>query len=221
MSKKVDYLICSTPDKPLIYVLHGKNGDMLIDTGWKTNREEIDNWLTENNFDIKFIFLTHGHCDHTQNARYFKDKFNAKLIIHERDIDIFRCEKYYDLFSTDGEKTIPPDELRAMAMQPIEYCDIDYAVTDNDTGLLRTLGFDADIIILPGHSYGSIGIKHNRVVYSGDACSAIRGDYHTALIGCDLKQLLESEKKVFELNPLVIASGHGKLVINERAFGSK
>ena len=219
MSKKVEYIICNAPDKPMIYVLHGGNGDMLIDTGWLSNREEIEEWLTVNKFDIKWIFLTHGHCDHSQNARYFKEKYGAKLIIHEKDIEIFKCEKFYKLYQSSDEGKFDMAQVYRASKMTIDYCEPDYSVTDDDTGLLRTLGFDADIVMLPGHTYGSMGIKCGRVIYSGDACSAIRGDYHTALIGCDIKMLRESEKKVFELNPLVIAPGHGKLVINERAFG--
>ena len=50
------------------YVIRGNKGDVLIDTGLKKYRNEIETWLL--NYDIKLIALTHGHNDHIENAAY-------------------------------------------------------------------------------------------------------------------------------------------------------
>jgi len=41
------------------------------------------------------------------------------------------------------------------------------------------------------------------------------------MFGEDVASIYSSEKKIFELNPLIIAPGHGKYIINERAFPEK
>ena len=219
---KINYRVCRLPDKPIVYVLRGENGDMLIDTGRKLSVHNIDKWIRESGYNIKWVFLTHGHFDHAYNALYFQRKYGAEVILHEKDKEIF--------YGTDYPKIIPSSDKYKLVAQSAEVlihktlvpiCKINYSVTDNDTDLLRKLGFDADIVMLPGHTYGSMGILQDRVLYSGDACSAIGGDYYTAIFGYDIDLLLQSEKKIFELNPLIIAPGHGKLIINERAFFEK
>lgn len=60
-----------------------------------------------------------------------------------------------------------------------------------------------------------MGILQGRVMYCGDAVSDKGGDYFTAIFGENIDSIYVSEKKIFELNPLIIAPGHGKHIINE------
>lgn len=221
-SSKIDYYVCSTPNKPIVYVLHGENGDMLVDTGLDTTVGEVEKWLDENDFDIKWIFLTHGHFDHTYNTKFFKDKYGAKVILHEFDLDLYYGIECPTLLPTSQRNITAANMANQDARSvTVPLCAIDYPVTDNDTELLKTLGFDAEIVMLHGHTAGSMGIKQGKVLYCGDACAAIGGDYFTSLFGSDLGALFRTEEKIFAINPLVIAPGHGKLIINEKAFPAK
>ena len=49
-----------------LYVIKGKNGDILIDTGFIGIKRPLKRWL--NQFNIKLVILTHAHVDHTWNA---------------------------------------------------------------------------------------------------------------------------------------------------------
>ena len=51
--------------------------------------------------------------------------------------------------------------------------DADIYFGSKDRALLRKIGFDADIISLPGHTYGSVGIYSKGVLYCGDAFTAL------------------------------------------------
>ena len=42
------------------YIVKGKNGDVLIDTGREQYRDQIETWLM--NYNVKLIILTHGPC---------------------------------------------------------------------------------------------------------------------------------------------------------------
>ncbi|MBQ0084092.1 MAG: MBL fold metallo-hydrolase [Clostridiales bacterium] len=218
---KINYYVGSTPNKPIVYVLTSMGGDLLIDTGIRETRAEVEEWLENSGYDIKWIFLTHGHFDHTYNAKYFKEKFGAKLIMHENDVGLYSRLDFPELIPTSTAN----EEAARMAnkdMHEVDFphCEVDIKLEDHDTDFLRTLGFDADIVMLPGHTAGSMGIKIGRVLYCGDACAAKGGDYFTSLFGFDLEKIYESEQKIFALNPLIIAPGHGKLIINEKAFPS-
>ena len=206
-------------DKPIVYILRGEQGDLLIDTGTRQVTHQIDRWILRNHFNIKWIFLTHGHFDHTWNARYFKQKYNADVILHEKDRALFCEGEHFELFPS-SEKTVRITAVsnKFAAKFTAPFCRVDKFISDGETDFLRSLGFDADIVMLPGHTEGSMGILQGRVLYAGDSVSAKGGDYYTAMFGENVKALLESEKKIFELNPLIIAPGHGHIIINERAF---
>ena len=44
------------------YVIRGSSGDILIDTGTAEYREAVEAWLC--NYNVRLIFLTHGHNGH-------------------------------------------------------------------------------------------------------------------------------------------------------------
>ena len=44
------------------YVLHGTQGDLLIDTGLPQTWRAMADWLRA--FDVRYVFLTHAHVDH-------------------------------------------------------------------------------------------------------------------------------------------------------------
>ena len=73
--------------------------------------------------------------------------------------------------------------------------------------------------MLPGHSKGSMAVHQGEVLYCGDACAAINGNYFTTLFGEEPESIFASEAKIFELDPIIIAPGHGKVVINEKYSG--
>lgn len=220
-TQKLLYCTGKVADKPLIYVIRGENGDMMIDTGEKGITHQIDHWIRRHHFDIKWIFLTHGHFDHAWNAQYFKRKYGAKVILHKNDRDLFCLDNPVVLFGTSQKMEKKMDKMNAIMVSgnhEMPFCKIDVFLTDDDTDYLRNIGFDADVVMLPGHTAGSMGVLQGKVLYAGDAVSAIGGDYYTSIIGENVEQLLETEKKVFEINPLIIAPGHGQPIINEKAF---
>ncbi|MDT9658638.1 hydroxyacylglutathione hydrolase [Vibrio vulnificus] len=62
-----------------IWILFDKSKAIVIDPG---ESEKIINFLDKNNLTLEFIFLTHGHCDHTKGVFSLKEKFpNASLFV--------------------------------------------------------------------------------------------------------------------------------------------
>ena len=78
------------------YVIRGRKGDILVDTGREEYRDHIETWLL--NYNITLIVLTHGHSDHVQNAAYFSKLYNAPIMISPYDMRLARdnnCRPYY------------------------------------------------------------------------------------------------------------------------------
>ena len=64
------------------YVIKGKNGDLLIDTGMPHTWEGLRRF-TENH-DIRHVLLTHAHADHDWNVTKLQ-KLGADILLNERD----------------------------------------------------------------------------------------------------------------------------------------
>ena len=139
-----------------LYVIKGKRGDILIDTGFICMKKRVKKWL--DNFNIKLIIITHVHVDHTWNVKYIKDLYNCKVAIGIEDknnidnskIDSIaksiRCYRWTILMNWGMNKFIPK-----------EY-EIDYYLKNNQ--IIKKYGLELKIISLKGHTTGSIGIKY-------------------------------------------------------------
>jgi len=218
-SQRLYFCVGNIVERPMVYVLQGKQGDILIDTGMEECLEQMTDWIEENHFNIKWVFLTHGHYDHTWNASFFREKYGAKVLLHEKDKSLMHEGDFVPMkASSESTEYITACANDIASKHPVKFCEIDYYITDKDTDFLRKNGFDADVVMLPGHTEGSMGIMQGRVMYCGDAVSAKGGDYYTAMFGENVNSIYESEKKIFDMNPLIIAPGHGKYIINEKAF---
>ena len=162
-----------------VYVIKGKRGDILIDTGFIFMRKPLEKWLSQ--FNIKLIILTHAHVDHVWNADYLSKKFKAKIAMCEDDIinlDNSRIhakplKRRYGLWTrlmNLGMKLYRPPKFK-----------VDILL--NDKKVLRRFGLKLDIIKLSGHTDGSIGILYNKNLFVGDAL-VYRGKYPTVAYQC-------------------------------------
>ena len=211
--ENLNYYVCPTIDKPIIYCLRGKNGDLLIDTGRTFSVHHADHWIRKNGFDIRYLLLTHGHFDHSWNAKFFQKKYHTKIILHQADLPLYRGEKTPLLCPSSPQNaniTRFSNRILQRVHNPVTY--IDFPIADTDTGLLHELGFDAQIVLLPGHTAGSIGVKTESVLYCGDACSVVNGVYQTAFFGEDPSKLLETEQYLLSMKPKILCPGHGQVV---------
>ena len=69
-----------------VFLLTNGKADILVDTGpgfmWGTLQRRLD-LLKINKIDL--LILTHSHFDHAANAAKIKEKYNARVIIHESE----------------------------------------------------------------------------------------------------------------------------------------
>ncbi len=85
MSKKYDNIYSKKFNYFNVYVIKGKNGDILIDTGFICMKKRLKKWLDQ--FNIKLIILTHVHVDHAWNVAYLKKIYNCEIAIGELDLN--------------------------------------------------------------------------------------------------------------------------------------
>jgi glyoxylase-like metal-dependent hydrolase (beta-lactamase superfamily II) len=70
------------------YLVRTGRGFVLIDTGRANKRGRIEKELLSKGClpgNLQLIVLTHGDFDHCGNARYFRQKFGARIAMHIDD----------------------------------------------------------------------------------------------------------------------------------------
>jgi hydroxyacylglutathione hydrolase len=195
------------------YLVQVDSGYVLIDTGGSNKRTELENELIRSGCEpghLKLILLTHGDFDHTGNAAYLRQTFGAKIAMHQDDAAM---AERGDMFS--NRKSAKP-VLRMMApLVPILFgfgkskrFQPDFCLGDGDG--LSEYGFDAQVLSIPGHSKGSIGI----LTASGDLfCGDLLENSGRPALGSIMDDLAAAKASVERLASLQVRTvypGHGK-----------
>ncbi len=143
----------------------------VIDPGDESNT--ILDYLEDRKLKPKYIFLTHGHFDHTMAAQAVKDDTGATLCMHRADADV-------NIAGT--ARFTPPDDT-------VWY-------QEGDTFTVGSLTFQ--VIETPGHTPGGVCLLCEDAIFTGDTLfreSMGRCD----LPGGDMPTLLRSLRRLAEL----------------------
>ena len=210
---EIIYLTEKAGDAPIsVYVVRGVNGDMLIDSGFATTYKSIVKWVEENQFNITDIFITHAHPDHDWNVAKLKNKYNARVWINEKDKTLIR--------NFQSQKQIPTVKKYRFRVKWISFWTKtpfftskeyfpEIVISSEGCEVLKRYGYDGEIVFLPGHTLGSMGIKTDEVLYCGDAYAVINGQPMLPPHGTDIDMMNESVSKIREICPKYLACGHG------------
>lgn len=180
----------------LLYV--NKNDCFLIDPGKsKKMKEEIQNFILQNNLNLKAIINTHSHSDHVSNN------------------DINDCKTIY---ASDVEKTIvenPSFQLDILygGKHPDFFENSFLASNSFKTEPLKTLP-NIEYINLAGHSYNMIGVLIEKdVLYIGDALFS-EEELQGIPYLYDVCKFVDSLKKLEQYKNITIISSHIGVIDN-------
>lgn len=137
----------------------GPNRVCLIDTGSRGDGEKIDEILMQQGWSLDFIINTHTHIDHIGGNKYLMEKYGVPAYCTEIDKAF---AEYSDLEAAYMNGGKPAGKLRHIFAHPgkIGFRAIEeFPLPD---------GFDWKL--LPGHTFGMIGVKTpDDVWFLGDA----------------------------------------------------
>jgi hydroxyacylglutathione hydrolase len=182
----------------------------LIDTGSPGKQDNILNYqknvLKGKAQDIKTIVLTHHHIDHTGSLYELKNITNADIAVYKGDFDIISGEK------SSSDPIYMRFVSRLMAIfTSYKFVKPDIILQEND------MVNNYRVIHTPGHTPGSIALHNsdNGVIFVGDTLTYDGnkvGGPPSFLIN-DRRAFKESVKKISDLDPIIMLSGHGKPLI--------
>ncbi len=174
------------------YLAYDGEDAVVIDPG--AEAERILSRASELGVKIRYIFLTHGHFDHTLAVDKIKKATGAPLVTTAGER--FRL--------TDAE-TSGHTVLRHREFLPLT---ADIEVSDGEKLTVGNMTFE--FMLTPGHTEGSVCIICEDTMFAGDtlfAGTCGRCD----LIGGDIAQMMVSLKKLYELpGDFRVLSGHGE-----------
>lgn len=140
------------------YLVETGTGFVLIDTGASNARDELERQLASagckpGNLDL--IVLTHGDFDHTGNASYLRDKYGARIGMHQDDSGM---AEHADMFwnRSSGSAIIRFLAPILFRFRKANRFKPDFTVDEGYD--FSGYGLDAQVLSIPGHSKGSIGI---------------------------------------------------------------
>ena len=167
---------------------------VVIDPGDESNT--ILDYLESNHLTCKAIFLTHGHYDHVGAVEAVQEETGATVYMNAKD-DAKNMHSFHFPFTL-------PENGR----------------TYDDGDVVSAAGIDFSILSTPGHTPGSVVIRAEDALFTGD--TLFRGSCgRTDLDGGSMEDMLQSLRKICSLEgDYEVYPGHMDCssLIRERSF---
>ncbi|MEA5003963.1 MAG: MBL fold metallo-hydrolase [Christensenella sp.] len=181
------------------YIVRADGADeaVVIDPG--EGAQEIIRQLDKLGLGVSHILLTHGHADHIAATDELRDKYGAKVAIHEKDADMLG---------------IPSRNLSAFLGRECKLAPADILLPDGDT--IDAAGLSFRVLHTPGHTRGGVCYLVDDVIFSGDtlfAGSIGRTDFP----GSDWNEMAQSLALLKGMErDYAVYPGHGEATTLER-----
>lgn len=194
------------------YLVSQEDSSILIDTGLKGNEKKILEACQGKN--VKLIVLTHGHIDHIQNAAYLAEQLQVPIAMHKSDVALIQNNLCREMKS----KGFLGNMVRFFSVMSAKHTAIQSFIPEvilKEGDKLLKYGIDGEVLELPGHTEGSIGIMLENYLFVGDALMNMFSPGESLLYE-NYEEMQKSAKKIADKGEKIIYFGHGKAVENRR-----
>lgn len=204
------------------YILFDTGGHLFFDKQFDNRRETLEKGLNQrgcNPTNLKLIVLTHGDNDHAANAAYIRTKYHTKIAMHAADSHLVDCPTIENVFENCHYHSsaykfvflIMKSAIRRIVKKTLDDFESFKPDLTIDEGFdFSPYGFDAKVIVIPGHTKGSIGILTDEGdLIAGDAFANMNKPT-IAPNAYDFKVLNNSIKNLKNKNIKTVYPGHGK-----------
>jgi len=200
------------------YLIATDTGHILIDTGGSNKRTDLEKELESAGCrpgNLKLIVITHGDFDHTGNAAYLRKKFGTKIAMHADDSGMIeRGDMFWN--RKKGNSLFRMMIPILFRFGKSDRCKPDLTIEDGYD--LSEFGFDANVLSIPGHSKGSIGILTaggDPSVGLGQAlfCGDLLDNTHKPVLNSIMDDSAAANASIEKLKSIAINTvypGHGK-----------
>jgi glyoxylase-like metal-dependent hydrolase (beta-lactamase superfamily II) len=191
------------------YLLHTAAGFVLIDSGGANARKQLLAALDVAGVQpgsLQLILITHGDFDHTGNAAHLHRIYQAPIAMHPADVGM---AEHADMFH--GRK---PNAVLGALIPPLsgfgkdERFTPDVLLAAGDS--LAAYGVEAQVLSLPGHSQGSVGVLTTAGdLFCGDLCENLKAPQLGSIMD-DVPAAQASLQRLRGMSIGTVYPGHGK-----------
>jgi glyoxylase-like metal-dependent hydrolase (beta-lactamase superfamily II) len=202
------------------YLIENDSNYVLIDTGGSNQRTELERQLENAGCKpghLKLIVITHGDFDHTGNAAYLRHKFAVQVAMHQCDS---RMAEYGNMFANRKKPNILIQKIIPIlsGFGKKERFKPDILIEEGDD--LTAYGLSVNVLSIPGHSEGSIGIlMDNSDLFCGDLFENKENPLLNSIMD-DIAAAKASVEKLKRLEIKTVYPGHGKPFLLEQFINS-
>lgn len=203
MAAEVQRISCGSANA---YLVRSGTGSILIDTGTAPYRDRVLEACRSSG--VRLILLTHGHVDHCQNAAFLAKALDCPVGISREDAPLLTEGAvrpvngrglWGRLYAGISNRVIRQNSIPSHQPE---------VLLEPGMGL-TFYGVDGEIVALPGHTAGSVGVLLSTgELFAGDAMQTVFGP---AAAWCyeDRAEAERSAAAIRRIRPALVCCGHG------------
>ena len=197
------------------YIYQEQDRLTLIDTGLADSSDKIFaviGKIGRKPEDLKQIFITHHHHDHTGSLAEVIERSNAQVFAHKIEAPVIRGDQPPHKPDANTLRSILRP-IMGSALETAAPARVDRELEEGDE---VDIGGGAKVLHVPGHTMGSVAlfIPKHKILFAGDAAVSAIGlgppSGPFAMFNENKKQAIASFKKLAELDFDRAFFGHGK-----------
>lgn len=208
MTTRIQRIPCGNGNS---FLVSSGESAILVDTGRMAFRQKVLDACR--GFQVRLLVLTHGHVDHVQNAAFLSEALNVPVAMHKADLSLL-TDQFSQALTAKGlpGRVVLGASLKSFRQDPIPPFTPTVFLSEGDD--LEAYGIPAKVLVLPGHTDGSIGLDvEGRDLIVGDALMNLF--YPTvSMLYHDRTAMEESARRISALGTRTIHFGHGPSVEN-------
>jgi hydroxyacylglutathione hydrolase len=196
------------------YLLGARDGFVLIDTGKPESRGALEARVRDAGCapgDLRLIVLTHGDYDHAGNAAYLHETFGAPVAMNAADAPRVRTGDWNAGLKPRPDKFPLLFRMMSAFIKPGPFATFTPDVLLEDGEDLGGFGLDAEVLHLPGHTPGSIGVlTSGGELFCGDLLDSMLGRPGLEFFIDDMPAAEASLARLRQFGISTVHPGHGK-----------
>jgi glyoxylase-like metal-dependent hydrolase (beta-lactamase superfamily II) len=194
-----------------IFIIEDGGEVILVDAYWDNPNtdmlQEISKIVDPKN--IKTIILSHGHTDHIGAASYLEERTTATFAAHLGDAWLVENPTYF--FDTLYYYSNPTQQRFAGLVNWMGGKGVKVGRILRGGDIVQVGSKTLEIIHLPGHSNGSIGVydRGEGALFTGDTPTP--SEWYKDFLGIvfDARNYVNSLQKMIRVDPSVLGQAHG------------